>query len=479
MKTAHPDTLLIHNAEINGIPGLQLLIESGHIRAIGGNLSPEPRPHLRIDAKGGALLPGLTDHHIHLLATAAKRASLSAEHVTSFEELATLIRNAACGLSPGEWLRVTELDTFTVGIPDKDELDRIESTQPIRIQDRTGALWILNSCGLSFIDSNRGDHLPEGVERNKAGQLTGRIWRESEWLKDCLKSPPPDLERLGAELSSLGVTSVTDASVSTTQEMAGVLGRAHKSGTLPQRLRLMSGGKLTPCEVGSFEVGETKVLLDERSLVDFDEFGLTIRRSREQGRRVAVHCVTAVELSYCLAAFETYGAYPGDRIEHGSIIPKEAIPPINKLGLAVVTQPGFLHARGERYLARVDPCEQEDLYRCASLVEQEIPVAFSSDAPYGPIDPWLAMRTATDRLTETGHPICLKERIPAARALDMYLGTPPHQAARARQVRVGTAADLCLLKLPLVEALSDLSRHHVAATFINGRIVFQSDCTPS
>lgn len=479
MMTANPDTLLIQNAEINGIPGLHVLIESGRIRSIGHSVPPAPRPALQIDAKGGVLLPGLTDHHIHLLATAAKRASLSAEHVTSFEGLTTLIRNAACSLSPGEWLRVTELDTFAVGIPDKDALDRIESTHPIRIQDRTGALWILNTYGLSLIVSSSDHHLPEGVERNEAGQITGRVWRESDWLKDRLKSSPPDLEGLGAELSSLGITSVTDASVSTTQEMAVLLGRAHKSGRLPQRLRLMSGGKLSPCEAGSFEIGETKVLLDERSLPDFDELGLTIRQSREQSRRVAMHCVTAVELSYCLAAFETYGAYPGDRIEHGSIIPKEAIAPIKKLGLVVVTQPGFLHARGERYLARVDPCEQGDLYRCASLVEQEIPVAFSSDAPYGPVDPWLAMRTATDRLTEMGHSICPQERIPAGRALDMYLGTPAYPTARARQVRVGTAADLCLLKLPLMEALNDLSRHHVAATFINGRIVFQSDCTPN
>ena len=65
--------LLILGAEIDGAPGRDVRVAGGVITEIGAVLrGPEPV----LQAGGGALLPGLIDHHIHLLALAAERASL-------------------------------------------------------------------------------------------------------------------------------------------------------------------------------------------------------------------------------------------------------------------------------------------------------------------------------------------------------------------------------------------------------------------
>ncbi|HEX7761011.1 MAG TPA: hypothetical protein VF459_16005, partial [Caulobacteraceae bacterium] len=70
--------LLIRNVEVDGRAGLDVRLAGGRIAQIGPGLSGAERdldaPDL--DAKGGALLPGLIDHHIHLFGLAAAAASV-------------------------------------------------------------------------------------------------------------------------------------------------------------------------------------------------------------------------------------------------------------------------------------------------------------------------------------------------------------------------------------------------------------------
>jgi predicted amidohydrolase YtcJ len=177
---------------------------------------------------------------------------------------------------------------------------------------------------------------------------------------------------------------------------------------------LMSGGALAAPADGAFAVGPVKVLLDDHALPDFDDFTARIAQARRWGRGVAVHCVTAGELALSLAAFEAAAARPGDRIEHGGVIPAAAIAQLRALGLTVVTQPAFVRERGERYLAEVAPAEHPDLYRCATLLAAGVPVAGSSDAPYASPDPWAGIAAAADRRTSGGATLGVAERVSAA-----------------------------------------------------------------
>ncbi|MEQ1463695.1 hypothetical protein, partial [Salmonella enterica] len=90
---------------------------------------------------GCTLLPGLHDHHIHLLATAARRQSVDLAGLLASDAIAAKLRAA-----PAATLRAVGYDERAAGIPDAALLDRWEPDRPLRLQDRTGALWVLNGA---------------------------------------------------------------------------------------------------------------------------------------------------------------------------------------------------------------------------------------------------------------------------------------------------------------------------------------------
>jgi len=453
----------LRNVEVAGRAGLDVRLEAGRIAEIGPRLAAGGD---EIDGRGGALIPGLCDHHIHLFGFAARADSVLLDGVTSAAGFADRIAAATAARPRGAWIRVLGYHETMAGELTRHELDRLAPRHRLRVQHQTGSLWILN--GLALAALGEGDD-PPGLERE-----AGRIWRGDAWLRSRIGAEPPPLAPIGRRLAAYGITALTDASVTTDASAAARLAEAHRAGDLPQRLTLMSGATLAAPADGAFSVGPLKVLLDDHALPDLDDFIDRIAKARAWRRPVAVHCVTAAELALTLAAFETAGSRPGDRVEHGGVIPALAIIQLKALGLTVVTQPAFIRERGDRYAAQVDPADQPDLYRCASLRAAGVPVAASSDAPYASADPWLGMATAVDRRSASGLVLGAGEAVDAATALAMYLGKPADPGGPARRVDMGAQADLCLLDAPLREVLADPAAERVRTTMIDGRIVHGS-----
>ncbi|MCX5190796.1 amidohydrolase family protein [Streptomyces sp. NBC_00268] len=192
--------------------------------------------------------------------------------------------------------------------------------------------------------------------------------------------------------------------------------------------------------------------------------------AHRHGCPVSVHTVTAVSLALLLAALEQTGVLPGDRVEHAAVVPAEALPVVRRFGLRVVTQPGFLADRGDDFLDGTPPQERADLYRCASFLRGGVPLALSSDAPYGPLDPWSVMRAATARRVPGGRTANPAERITAAEALTAYLSPAHSPRSPPARLRPGSPADLVLLAVPLADALSHPSADLVRLTLIGGGI---------
>lgn len=452
--------ILLRGVEVAGRAGLDVRIADGRVAEVGERLAPGG---LEVDGRGGALIPGLVDHHIHLFATAARASSVILDDVRTPDDLAGRLQAAAAARPPGVWIRATGWHEVSGGDLTRADLDRLAPRHPLRVQHRTGGLWVFNSLALAALPTGED---PDGLDR-----AMGRLMRGDAWLRTRLPQAAPDLAPLGAQLAAAGVTGVTDASVTTDAATAARLADARRTGALPQRLTLMSGGALAAPADDAFTVGPVKVLLDDHALPDFDEMLDRIARARAWRRAVAVHCVTAAELALTLAAFETAGAQAGDRIEHGGVIDAAAIGTIRTLGLTVVTQPAFVRERGDRYLAEVDPDEQADLYRCASLIAAGVRVAASSDAPYATPDPWAGVAAAVDRRTRAGRRLGPDERLEPEAALDLYLGTTADPGGAPRRVGPGAPADLCLLHAPLRDVLGAPDARHVRLTLVGGEIV--------
>jgi predicted amidohydrolase YtcJ len=357
---------------------------------------------------------------------------------------------------------------------DRDRLDAIVADRPVRVQHRSGAQWVCNSLALSRLGLTDSATTPDGTERDTRGRLTGRLWRLDDWIQtlpvDAVTET--DIAGVGRQLTSYGITGVTDATPDLDLTAIELFEKARANGSLPQRLVLLGAPQET-CSP-HYTVGPRKLVLDEAALPDFDAFCETLRDTHAAGRPVAVHCVTAATASFFVAALNEVGPRAGDRMEHGAVLSPGLVERLAQLDVAVVTQPLFVRDRGVDYLRDVEPANQPYLYPHASLCRAGVAVAPSSDAPYADPDPWQTIAAARDR-TSGAVVVGSSERVPAATALDGYLSDPLCPGRGPRRITVGADADLCLLHGSLEAALDTPTAEQVRRTFIGGRTVFADD----
>ena len=134
-------------------------------------------------AGGGTVLPGLHDHHVHLRSAASALNSflVGPPGVSTKAQLTQLLCNASPG--PDGWIRAVGYHESVAGELDRAALDGLVRNIPVRIQHRSGALWILNSAALGRI----------GLAEHPDGRLRSadRGWSEarSEEHTSELQSP--------------------------------------------------------------------------------------------------------------------------------------------------------------------------------------------------------------------------------------------------------------------------------------------------
>ncbi|MDT5092531.1 MAG: hypothetical protein QOH60_1894 [Mycobacterium sp.] len=407
---------------------------ASEIIEVAPRLQPEPG-ELVLDAKLGAVLPGLHDHHLHLRATAAAADSVAVgpPAVRTEEQFTRAVAAAAPG--PDGWIRATGYHESVAGELTRRRLDAMQPAAPLRVQHRSGAMWFLNSAAVARI--GQPDH------------ADGRVASTDARLADSVPRREPDLAALGRRLAGYGVTGVTDATPDLDANDIASLTTG-----LAQKIWFLSPGK--------------RILRDDE--LDLDELTAWIANRHAAQVPVALHCVTAAQLVVALAALRTAGVHHEDRIEHAAMVPDGCVADLAEAGVTVITQPNFVAERGDEYRRDVPADEHPQLWRVASLSRAGIPIAGSTDAPFGDLDPWAAMRAAVTRATATDVVLGPHERIDASAALHMFLGRHDSPAS-PRSVAPGQPGDLCVLAPAPAEALSALSSDMVVATVLGGEII--------
>ena len=210
------------------------------VEAIGADLPPGPDDE-PFEAAGATVIPGLHDHHLHLLAMAAALASVRVGPPTVHDAdgLADALTAADRSRPVGAWLRAVGYHESVAGPLDRTVLDRLVPDRPVRVQHRSGAEWTVNSAAVRELGL---DQAPlAGVERDPSGAPTGRLRRLDEWLRDRLPREPVDLAAVGSLLARYGVTGVTDATPFGDPEGFATLAAAVRDGALPQRVTVTGG----------------------------------------------------------------------------------------------------------------------------------------------------------------------------------------------------------------------------------------------
>ncbi|OBG20515.1 amidohydrolase [Mycolicibacterium celeriflavum] len=410
------------------------------IAAVDQTLGPLPGEQI-YDADRRTVIPGLHDHHVHLRSAAAALMSVRVgpAEVRDRADLARVLATAAIGADG--WIRAVGYHEAAAGPLDRAVLDELSPTVPVRVQHRSGVLWTLNTIGLAHV----------GMAEHPDGRLRSA---DRSW-SDTLQRNESGLDEVSSRLSRFGVTGVTDATPDLDVADIVKLMEAHRHGELRQRVHCLAPGK--------------RILHDTD--LDLDELIGWITERRADDAPVAVHCVTAAQLVLTLAALDAVGAHPNDRIEHAAVVPDATIASLTESGVTVVTQPNFVAERGDQYLEDVPPAEHHELWRVNSLLRAGIPVALSTDMPFGDDDPWAAMRAAVRRVTAGGAVLNAGERVAARTALAMFLGHA-HRPTEPRAVAAGQPGDLVVLAAPPPEVLGELNADLVDATVVEGEVVF-------
>ena len=139
-RVAVVSSLVLRHAEVEGAR-VDVRVEGGTITAVGApgevpgaDRGAGRRADLVIECDGGALLPGLHDHHLHLLSMAAAAASVDVSG-----GLDEAIRAAHAQAPPGTAIRAVRYDEGRDGPLDRWRLDALAPGRAVRVQHRSGA----------------------------------------------------------------------------------------------------------------------------------------------------------------------------------------------------------------------------------------------------------------------------------------------------------------------------------------------------
>jgi predicted amidohydrolase YtcJ len=477
--TGHATGLSVIDVEVDGRPGCTVHIEHGRIAAVEtGGIRAGGITNDVLDGRGGALLPGLHDHHTHLFSLAARDRSVLCGP-PSVHDRPSLARALAAGVGElsrdstrATWLRGYGYDESVAGPLTADVVDEqlgAHRGRPVRIQHRSGHQWVVNRSGLAALGLAETASGLEGVELGPDGRPTGVLYGADDLIRARVPDDLPSLADVSDRLSRCGVTGVTDATASNGPEELAAIEAAVDRGELRQSV-LVLGGALPGRHRGPVTTGALKLVLEDRQLPGLDELVESIQSAGRRG--VALHAVTRESLVLAATALSIAGGGP-HRVEHASVAPPEVVELLAPLDVTVVTQPGFIAEHGDRYRRDVDGADQEWLYRLRAWDRVGVPLAGSTDAPFGHPDPWKAVATAVTRRTAHGDVIGPDERLTPERALALFLGHPADPGGPVRTVSTGGPADLCLLAVPWRGARTELSSQLVAATVKAGQVVFR------
>jgi len=484
--------------------GTGLLIEDGRISRVATGSERPTSGHRLIDLDGATVLPGFIDPHAHPLSLGASLGAIdcSPSFVSSIAEIVDRIAEAASD-SRGDWIRARGYDELLLAEgrhPNAVDLDRAAPGRPIRLSHGSGHGDVLSTTAMKVLGLNRDSIAPPGasIEHDPvSGVPTGVMFEMGGWLRDRMPTPSDEALNEYAEIASsafdaAGVTAVTDAGRDNTADRAALYAALVSAGRFLPRPTVMQSPDSTfpmPGETPGVRSGATKIAITfsgGEMHPDFETLVAQISAAHEANRQVAIH---AVELEAVVMASEAFTAVGPKsdisnlrhRIEHGSECPPEISAMIAAAGLSVVTQPGFIYERGDRYLrasANAHGAEPGSLYAAQDLLTAQVHVAASSDTPFGPIAPLIGIQAAVTRTSSSGNLVGPEQAISVMDALRMYgpnAAWVDHREAEIGSLEPGKLADLVVLQSDLIKiSPAEIGAIPVMGTLIAGKVVHGS-----
>ncbi|WP_058623413.1 amidohydrolase family protein [Microbacterium testaceum] len=466
---------------------VDLVIENGLIADIAptGNLRPTG---FVVDGEGGWLLPGLWDHHVHVLqwALAAERVPLG--EVASAHDAATIMglapesdgRRVGSGFRDGLW-------------PDPPSLELLDATT-------AGVATYLINADVHSVWMNTAAFRREGFEPVASGMLREEDAFEISRRVNAVAPDVADraVERMARTAAARGVVGLVDLDMTWNDEpwqrrvARGFDTLRVSYGTYPQHLDraiaegLRTGDRVRGATDDLVRVGPLKAITDGSLgtrtaacahhypgevgnhgilTVPPEELVDMMTRATAAGLECAIHAIGDVANAHALDAYARTGAV--GTIEHAQLVAHADIPRFARLGVAASVQPE--HALDDRDMTDSIWAEQSaQPYPLRALADSGANLRFGSDAPVAPLDPWAAIASAVFRTRDGRDAWQPHERVDIDTAI--AASTAGGSTAPA-EIAPGAIADLVIVGAdPLTADERGLRAMPVRTTLLAGRV---------
>jgi len=455
--------VLLRNASVGGSV-VDIRIEDGVITEI-GQLDGDG-----LDLGGRIVIPGLWDNHVHFSQWALNSQRFDLSAATSAAEAAAMVGATATGpLFVGVGFR----DALWPDQPTVAMLDEVTGDRPVvLVSADLHAVWA-NSAALAHYG-----YETEGLLREvPAFALTGAVGAVDETTLDAWAI------QAGLDAAARGIVGFADLEMAWNLDTwqrrlaAGFASQRVEFAIYTQHLdRAIELGLRTGARLDDLlTVGRYKVLTDGSlntrtgycadPYPGTDNYGLlevdpavlreNMRRAIAAGIEPTVHAIGDAALTVALDTYASLGS--GGWVEHAQLVAADDLARFAELGVTASVQPE--HAMDDRDVAdRYWAGRTGRVIPLRSLLDAGAALAFGSDAPVAPLDPWVTMDAAVTRSRDGREPWHPEQRVSFAEAL---------RASTRSTVEVGQPADLVVLDADPADG--NLRSMPVAATILAGR----------
>ncbi|MFS0736553.1 amidohydrolase [Sphingomonas sp. 1P06PA] len=485
-----------------------------------GDAKPD-RLDFRLDGKGRTLLPGLIDAHGHVMGLGERAQQLDLSETTSLADAQTRLAAWARENPKPVWIRGGGWNHERWGLgrfPTAADIDAAAGDRPVLLERVDGHATLANSAAMAAVGITRETKDPPGgrIERDGRGNPTGLfVDAAADLLTRAIPRAVPRerdqaLQMAQNKLLENGITATAD--MGTTLDDWQVMRRAGDAGRLRVRIISYAHG-IDPLLVIA-GTGPTPWLYDDRLRMvgvklyadgalgsrgaflkaDYRDApgkrGLTflgdaqirnlISRAAMDGFQVAVHAIGDAANAQALDAIEEVAlTYKGDRrwrIEHAQIVDPADLPRFGRNGIVASMQP--LHQTSDRQMAeaRLGPERLIGAYAWKSMLTAGATLAFGSDYPVEPPDPFAGLAAAISREDAAGQPpggwhpeqrLTIEEALAGFTTKAAYAGFAED---RIGSLQPGRYADFILLdRNPLTGGAAALRQTRVQETWIGGK----------
>jgi predicted amidohydrolase YtcJ len=359
------------------------------------------------DLDGRWVVPGLWDHHVHFGQWAMASRRLDLASATSAADAAAVARSAVLADPPPAgtvYLASGFRDGLWADVPTRELLDVGDLPLALLSAD-VHTLW-LNEAATRVLGLSASDWF---LREQPAFDATRRI---TEVPADVLDVWALEAAALAA---ARGVTGIVDFEM---EDAPGSWARRFAAGFADLRVRAVAyphqAWPLVEAPSPLLETGPYKLFTDgslnTRTAWCYDDYpgtagaglptygpGALLEAAREgilRGLSPSIHAIGDRAVTEAIDAFEQLGV-PGS-IEHVQLIRDEDVSRLAALPVRASVQPE--HAMDDRDVAdRYWAGRSGRSFAFRRLLDAGVELAFGSDAPVAPLDPWITMSAAVTR----------------------------------------------------------------------------------